>query len=216
MMRIDPAGDALIVVDVQPDFMPGGALPVPGGDLVLSPINRLLERPFAAMVATQDWHPPDHVSFASQHPGRAPFDSIVLAYGPQTLWPDHCVQGSPGAALHQDLLASRIELIVRKGFRRGIDSYSAFRENDRATATGLNGYLGERGVRRVFLCGLATDFCVLASALDAAELGYAVVVIEDACRAIAAPLEGGRTTLSDARARLSAVHIELATADALE
>ncbi|WP_419900526.1 bifunctional nicotinamidase/pyrazinamidase [Roseomonas sp. USHLN139] len=175
--------DLLLVVDVQPDFMPGGALPVPGGDAVLPLINRL-QPLFPMIAATQDWHPADHSSFASQHPGRSPFETATLDYGEQVLWPDHCVQGTPGAALHPALAPDRIELVLRKGFRRAIDSYSAFRENDRRTQTGLHGYLQERGVRRVFIAGLARGYCTDFSAEDAAELGYEVVLIEDACRGI--------------------------------
>jgi nicotinamidase/pyrazinamidase len=174
---------ALIVIDVQNDFCPGGALAVPGGDEVVGPINRLIER-FENVVLTQDWHPPTHSSFASSHAGREPFASIEMPYGAQTLWPDHCVQGSSGAAFHPDLTWTKAQLIVRKGFRRHIDSYSAFFENDRATATGLAGYLRERGLTNVVLAGLATDFCVGYSALDAARLGFSASVAMDACRAI--------------------------------
>ncbi|MDQ1078372.1 bifunctional nicotinamidase/pyrazinamidase [Pseudoroseomonas cervicalis] len=175
--------DLLLIVDVQPDFMPGGALPVPEGDAVLPVINRLQGR-FANIAATQDWHPADHASFASQHPGKAPFETVQLAYGAQVLWPDHCVQGTPGAALHPELDSTRIQMVIRKGFRRGIDSYSAFRENDRQTSTGLHGYLRERGITRIFIAGLARGYCTDFSAEDAAELGYRVVLVEDACRGI--------------------------------
>ncbi|MCQ4160897.1 bifunctional nicotinamidase/pyrazinamidase [Roseomonas sp. GC11] len=177
------ATDLLLIVDVQPDFMPGGALPVPEGDAVLPVINRLQER-FANIVATQDWHPADHASFASQHPGKAPFDTVPLPYGPQVLWPDHCVQGTPGAALHPALKTERIQMVIRKGFHSAIDSYSAFRENDRQTVTGLNGYLRERGITRIFVTGLARGYCTDFSAEDAADLGYQVVLVEDACRGI--------------------------------
>jgi nicotinamidase/pyrazinamidase len=177
------ADDVLIVVDVQNDFCPGGALAVAEGDQVVPIANRLIER-FASVVLTQDWHPADHRSFASAHPGRQAFDSVEFPYGPQTLWPDHCVQGSEGAAFHCDLQAEKAELVIRKGFRRDIDSYSAFAENDRRTRTGLAGYLRERGFKRLFLCGLATDFCVLYSALDGRAEGFEVFVVEDACRAI--------------------------------
>jgi nicotinamidase/pyrazinamidase len=175
--------DVLILVDVQRDFMPGGALPVPEGDAVVPVINRLLAL-FPHAVAAQDWHPAGHASFASAHPGARPFDTAELSYGRQTLWPDHCVQASPGAAFHDALDLRRVELVIRKGFRPGIDSYSVFRENDRKTTTGLDGYLRERGFRRLFLAGLARDYCVQYTAEDALELGYEVVVIEDACRAI--------------------------------
>lgn len=180
---IDPGRDALLIIDVQNDFCPGGALAVAEGDAVVPIANALIAR-FEHVVLTQDWHPPGHRSFASSHPGRAPFEAVELAYGTQTLWPDHCVQGSAGAAFHPALETARAELVLRKGFRPGIDSYSAFRENDRTTPTGLAGYLRERGFARVFLCGLATDYCVAYSALDARRLGFEAVVLLDACRAI--------------------------------
>ncbi len=175
--------EALLVIDVQRDFVPGGALAVPDGDAVVPVINRLRER-FPHAVATQDWHPAGHASFASSHAGKDPFQTVELAYGQQTLWPDHCVQGSVGAEFHPALDMRRVEMITRKGFRREIDSYSGFRENDRQTSTGLHGYLRERGITRVFLAGLARDYCVQFTAEDALELGYEVVVVEDACRAI--------------------------------
>jgi nicotinamidase/pyrazinamidase len=175
--------DMLLVIDVQNDFCPGGALAVADGDAVVPVINGLAGR-FAHVVLTQDWHPPAHSSFASSHPGSAPFETIGISYGQQTLWPDHCVQGSPGAAFHPQLQTDRAELVIRKGFRGEIDSYSAFHENDRRTPTGLAGYLRERGLRRLFLAGLATDFCVYYSAVDARRLGFEVVLIERACRAI--------------------------------
>jgi nicotinamidase-related amidase len=176
-------GDVLLVVDIQNDFCPGGALSVPLGDRVIPVINRLIAH-FPHVILTQDWHPPGHLSFASAHPGRSPHESIRAPYGEQILWPDHCVQGTVGAEFHKDLRAERAELILRKGFHREIDSYSAFFENDRTTPTGLAGYLGARGFRRLFLAGLATDFCVLFSAMDARRLGLDVVVLEDACGAI--------------------------------
>jgi nicotinamidase/pyrazinamidase len=175
--------DALIVIDVQNDFCPGGALSVRDGDAVIEVIHRVAAR-FEHVVLTQDWHPAGHSSFASAHVGKKPFDQIELSYGMQTLWPDHCVQGSRGAEFHPALQLPRAELILRKGFRREIDSYSAFFENDRATATGLAGYLAERKLRRVFLAGLAYDFCVGYSALDARRVGLEAVVLRDACRAI--------------------------------
>jgi len=175
--------DLLLVIDVQNDFCPGGALAVADGDAVVPAINRLAGR-FAHVVLTQDWHPRGHSSFASSHHGRAPFETIAMPYGQQTLWPDHCIQGTAGAAFHRELETTRAELIIRKGFRPSVDSYSAFFENDRTTPTGLAGYLRERGFRRVFLAGLATDFCVNYSAVDACRLGFAAVVIESACRAI--------------------------------
>ncbi len=175
--------DVLIVVDVQNDFCPGGSLAVPEGDAVVPMINRLGQS-FAHLILTQDWHPADHLSFASSHAGKQPFESAEAPYGTQILWPDHCVQGTPGAAFHGGLDIPRAELVLRKGFRRGIDSYSAFYENDRKTATGLSGYLRERGFRNLYLAGLAFDFCVYYSAEDGKREGFTVSVIEDACRAI--------------------------------
>jgi len=168
---------------VQNDFMPGGALAVPKGDEVVPVINRLATR-FDNVVLTQDWHPRGHASFASSHPGKKPFEKIQLEYGEQVLWPDHCVQGTSGAAFHPDLAATHAQLVVRKGHHREVDSYSAFVEGDRKTATGLAGYLRERSLRNLFFCGLATDFCVAWSALDARAAGFEASVIEDACRAI--------------------------------
>lgn len=191
--------DALVVVDVQNDFCPGGALAVPEGDEVVPVANRLLAR-FAHAIVTQDWHPEGHVSFASSHEGMRPFETIVLPYGTQVLWPDHCVRGTRGAALHEALDVARAEAIVRKGFRAAIDSYSAFFENDRATPTGLAGYLRDRGLARIFLCGLATDFCVGWSAIDARRLGFEAIVIEDACRAIDVDgsLDAARSAMDEA------------------
>ena len=175
--------EALIVIDIQNDFCPGGALAVPGGDQILARVNDLM-RSFPAVVLTQDWHPVGHSSFAQSHPGAAPFSGIDMPYGPQTLWPVHCVQGSAGAEFHPALETHHADLVLRKGFRPGIDSYSAFFENDRTTATGLAGYLRERGFTRLTLVGLALDYCVGWSALDAARLGFEVRVLEGACRAI--------------------------------
>jgi nicotinamidase/pyrazinamidase len=177
------ASDVLIVTDVQNDFCPGGRLAVPKGDEVVAPINRLAAK-FEHVVLTQDWHPGGHLSFASSHPGRQPFESIAAAHGAQVLWPDHCVQASEGAAFHPALDIPHAALVIRKGFRRAIDSYSAFYENDRTTPTGLSGYLRERGLARAFLVGLAFDFCVRYSAEDASRLGLEAIVIEDACRGI--------------------------------
>ena len=177
------ASDVLLVADVQNDFIPGGSLAVPGGDEVVPVVNALAGR-FANVVLTQDWHPRGHRSFASSHPGKKPFQSVQLAYGEQILWPDHCVQNTHGALLHRGLDVPHAQLVIRKGFHPGVDSYSAFLEADRTTQTGLAGYLRERGIDRVFLCGLATDFCVAWTALDAVHLGFAAAVIEDACRAI--------------------------------
>jgi len=208
--------DMLGLIDVQPCFMPGGELAVAGGDEVVPVINRLLAGPFRHAFATQDWHPPGHSSFASAHPGRAPFETIAMPYGPQTLWPDHAVQGTAGAALHPGLDQARIELVLRKGFRPEVDSYSAFFENDRRTATGLEAWLRARGVERIFLAGLATDYCVAWSAEDAVRLGFAVVVIEDACRGIGLPLPGeGGTTLDAARRRLAGLGVGFTTAAGL-
>jgi nicotinamidase/pyrazinamidase len=201
-MQIDPTTDILGLVDIQPTFMPGGELPVVDGDAVVPVANRLLTR-FTHAFATQDWHPAGHVSFASAHPGRQPYEEIDLPYGRQVLWPDHAIAGSANAALHRDLDPRRIEVIVRKGFDPALDSYSTFFENDHTTATGLDGWLRQRGFRRLFLAGLATDFCVAWSAEDAVRLGYAVVVIEDACRGIGLPVAPGRTTMDAARARLT-------------
>ncbi len=173
----------LIVVDAQNGFMPGGGLPVPRGDEVVPIINRL-GKLFANVVITQDWHPAGHASFASSHAGKAPYDIMDMPYGPQVLWPDHCVQGTHDAALHKDLHLPHAQLIIRKGFHPQVDSYSAFMEADRTTTTGLAAYLQARGLRKAYVCGLATDFCVAWTALDARAAGFEVVVIEDACRAI--------------------------------
>jgi nicotinamidase/pyrazinamidase len=175
--------DALIAVDLQNDFCPGGALAVPGGDEVIPIINRLAAK-FRHVVLTQDWHPRGHFSFASSHPGKAPFEIITASYGPQVLWPDHCVEETPGAAFHDALRIPHARVVVRKGFDSAIDSYSTFYENDRKTPTGLAGYLRECGTKRVFLAGLAFDFCVRFSAEDARRENFAAFVIEDACRGI--------------------------------
>jgi nicotinamidase/pyrazinamidase len=177
------ANEALIVIDVQNDFCPGGALAVEDGDAVVPVINGLIER-FDHVVLTQDWHPEGHSSFASSQQGKAPFETVEMPYGSQTLWPDHCVQGTKGAAFHEGLAWDKAELVIRKGFRSAIDSYSAFFENDHETPTGLSGYLRERGITRVTLAGLATDFCVAYSAIDARRQGFEATVIMDACRAI--------------------------------
>jgi nicotinamidase/pyrazinamidase len=207
MIRLDPATDMLGVVDVQPTFMPGGELPVPEGDAVVPVVNRLLGT-FPHAFATQDWHPPGHSSFASAHPGRVPFDVIDMPYGPQTLWPDHALQNSANAALHPMLDQARIEIIVRKGYHPAIDSYSAFFENDHRTSTGLDGWLRARFVQRLFLAGLATDYCVAWSAEDAVRLGYTVFVVEDACRGIGLKLPDGGTTLDAARAKLDGLGVQ--------
>jgi nicotinamidase/pyrazinamidase len=174
---------ALIVVDVQVGFLPGGSLPVPAGDEVVPVINALARR-YANVVLTQDWHAPGHLSFASAHPGRAPFETVALPYGPQVLWPDHCVMGTRDAEFAPGLDIPHAQAILRKGYRRAVDSYSGFLEADRITRTGLDGYLASRGIREVHLCGLATDFCVAWTALDARRFGLAAAVIEEACRGI--------------------------------
>ena len=186
---------ALLIVDVQIDFCPGGALPVPEGDQVVVPINRLAPI-FGVVVATQDWHPAGHVSFASTHPGRAPFDSIDIGDTRQTLWPDHCVAGSPGAALHPALDLTPIDLILRKGTTPQLDSYSGFLENDHRTTTGLAGYLRERSVRSVYVVGLAADVCVRHTAVDAVELGFRTFVVTDATRAVDQPPGNYETSLA--------------------
>ncbi|EEW27028.1 bifunctional nicotinamidase/pyrazinamidase [Rhodobacter ferrooxidans] len=198
-----PATQGLIVIDVQNDFCPGGALAVADGDAIIPRINALLAE-FSVKVLTQDWHPANHASFAANHPGKAPFEMIDLPYGPQVLWPAHCVQGSKGADFHKKLATNAADLVIRKGFRPGIDSYSAFFENDRETPTGLEGYLRSRGVSDLTLVGLATDFCVAYSALDAARLGFGVTLLEGACRAI--DLDG---SLEEAREAMIAAGVLL-------
>jgi nicotinamidase/pyrazinamidase len=183
-MRLSPSEtDALLAIDIQNDFCRGGALAVPQGDDIVPIVNRLQNR-FATVVLTQDWHPADHTSFAAQHPGRNAFETVTVAYGDQVLWPDHCVQGTDGAAFHPALDQDRAHLVIRKGFRPAVDSYSAFFENDRTTPTGLSGYLRERGIDRVFLTGLATDVCVRFSAMDARNHGFDTILIADACRGL--------------------------------
>ncbi len=199
----------LIVVDVQNDFCPGGSLAVAGGDEVVPVINALAKR-FSNIVLTQDWHPPGHSSFASSHPGRKPFETVHMSYGPQVLWPDHCVQGTKGAEFRADLDLARAQTIIRKGYRAEIDSYSGFVEADRRTPTGLTGYLRERGILRAVVVGLATDFCVSWTAQDAARAGFETVVVEDACRAI--DLDG---SLDRAWAEMAAAGIKRVTAAAL-
>ena len=182
--KIKPGSrDVLLVVDVQNDFIPGGALAVKEGDVIVPLVNQL-GAGFEHVILTQDWHTPGHVSFASAHAGKKPFETISLDYGTQVLWPDHCVQGTPGADFHKDLKIPHAELIIRKGYRKQIDSYSAFYEADGKTTTGLAGYVKDRGFRQVYLVGLATDFCVCWSALDARKVGLGATVIDDACRGI--------------------------------
>ncbi len=201
--------DVLLVVDIQTDFCPGGNLAVPRGDEVVPVVNRIAQE-FRHVVLTQDWHPPDHQSFASAHPGRRPFETIAVTYGPQILWPDHCVQDTPGAAFHQDLHIPHAELVLRKGYRREIDSYSAFYENDHNTPTGLIGYLRERSLTRVFLAGLAFDFCVRYSAEDARKADFSVVVLADACRAIDVDNSAEAT-----RQSLATLEIPVVTSDSI-
>ena len=201
--------DALIVVDVQNDFVRGGALAVPDGEAILPLVNRLIGA-FAQVVVTQDWHPPGHASFASSHPGAKPFDMIAAPYGSQVLWPDHCVQGAPGAALVAGLAVDSAFLVLRKGIHPAVDSYSAFLEADGKTTTGLGALLGARGVRRVFVCGLATDFCVAFTALDARIAGFETFVVEDACRAIDA-----NGSLAAARTRMDAIGVRRIASAAL-
>lgn len=198
------ATHALIVIDVQNDFCPGGLLAVADGDAVVPLVNAMMDD-FAAVILTQDWHPADHTSFAANHPGAEAFSLVEMPYGAQVLWPVHCVIGSDGAAFHPGLRTDRADLVIRKGFRPGIDSYSAFFENDRTTATGLTGYLRDRGTTDITLAGLATDFCVLHSALDAARIGFGVTVAEAACRAI--DLNG---SLAAARDAMRAAGVRLA------
>lgn len=197
------ANEALLVIDVQNDFCPGGALAVAGGDAIIPAINAMLPD-FPICVFTQDWHPAGHSSFASSHTGKAPFETVEMPYGTQVLWPDHCVQGSAGADFHPDLQTLPADMIIRKGFRPEIDSYSAFFENDHSTPTGLEGYLRTRGVKKLALVGLATDFCVAYSAIDGARLGFEVIVLEAACRAI--DLDG---SLAKARADMRAAGVRL-------
>jgi nicotinamidase/pyrazinamidase len=199
--------DMLLIVDMQNDFCPGGGLAVPRGDEIVPLVNRLAAR-FRHVVLTQDWHPRGHLSFASSYPGRTPYETIALAYGTQVLWPDHCVQGTPGADFRADLAVPHAELVLRKGYHREIDSYSAFVENDRKTSTGLAGYLRERGFTRVFVAGLAFDFCVRYSAEDAHRAGFQVTVVEDACRGI--DVEG---SMAQTRLRLAELGISCISAE---
>jgi len=200
---------ALLIVDAQYGFMPGGGLPVAGGDAIVPVINRVAAR-FANVILTQDWHPAGHVSFAANHPGRKPYETIDLPYGRQVLWPTHCVQGTRDAQVHEDLQVDRAQLIIRKGWNPQVDSYSAFVEADRRTTTGLAGYLNARGITDLYLCGLATDYCVSWSAQDARAAGFAATVIEDACRAI--DLDG---SLAQAWADMEAAGVGRVTSDRL-
>ena len=198
-----PDTDALIVIDIQNDFCPGGALAVADGDAIIPRVNALMAE-FHTVVLTQDWHPADHASFAANHPGAAPFSLIQMPYGPQVLWPTHCVQATEGAQFHPALATNPAHLVIRKGFRPQIDSYSAFFENDRGTVTGLDGYLKARGITSVTLVGLATDYCVAYSALDAAKLGFTATVLMGACRAI--DLNG---SLAEAKDKMRAASVAL-------
>jgi len=199
-MLIDKGRTAFIAVDVQNDFCPGGSLAVPGGDAVVPVVNRLAEH-FELCVATQDWHPAGHVSFASSHPGASPYGSALISGRDSTLWPDHCVQGTPGAEFHPGLNAAPYRLVMRKGFRSWLDSYSAFFENDGETPTGLDGYLRGLGSSSVVIAGLALDYCVFYSAMDAARLGYTVFVARDACRAVGSPAGSAERALADLASR---------------
>ncbi len=212
---LDPATDVLGIVDLQPTFMPGGELPVAGGEEIVPGINRLLRDRFRHAFATQDWHPPGHTSFASSHPGRRAYEVVSMPYGPQMLWPDHAMQGTAGAALHPGLDGDRLSLILRKGWRPELDSYSAFFENDGATRTGLAGWLADRGTRRLFLAGLAADFCVAWSAEDAVRAGLETIVIQDMTRAIALPQPDGSTSATQARARLQEAGVRFVRSDEL-
>src|SRR5271166_5314525 len=213
-MQIESATDIIGLTDLQPTFMPGGELPVAGGDEIVPVVGQLLRR-FEHAFATQDWHPSGHASFAGSHPGKQPYDTIAMSYGAQVLWPDHAVAGTPSAAIHPAIDQSRVEVIIRKGFRPALDSYSAFFENDRQTPTGLEAWLRQRGFSRLFLCGLATDFCVAWSAKDAARLGFAVTIFEDACRGIGLPEPGGRTTIDTARDKLTAIGVRFIDSSAI-
>ena len=215
MLHIDPRTDMLAVIDVQPTFMPDGELPVPGGDEIVPIINLLLERHFRQAFATQDWHPRGHASFASAHPGTVPYDTVSMSYGPQILWPEHALQGSANAALHPALAQDRLQMILRKGTDPAVDSYSAFLENDRVTTTGLAGWLRDRGVHRLFFCGLAADFCVAWSARHAVDHGFEAVVIEDACRGIGIIDADGCDGAELARHQLTEGGVILTRTDAL-
>lgn len=210
MSIIPQPTDALLVIDLQNDFCPGGALAVEDGDQIIPLVNRLGQQ-FEHVILTQDWHPAKHISFASSHPGTKPFGTIEVAYGRQTLWPDHCIQGTPGADFHSNLDLPRSELILRKGFRREIDSYSAFLEDDHQTSTGLASYLRERGLRRIFLCGLAYDFCVRFSAIDGTAAGFECIVIEDATRAVGIPGSVEETQAAFAIQNIQQIQAKLVT-----
>lgn len=209
MSIVPQSTDALLVIDLQNDFCPGGALAVKDGDQIVPIVNRLGQQ-FEHVILTQDWHPTRHISFASSHPGTKPFSAIKVAYGSQTLWPDHCIQGTAGANLHPGLDIAHAELILRKGFRREIDSYSAFVEDDHRTPTGLASYLRERGLKRIFLCGLAYDFCVRFSAIDGTAAGFECIVIEDATRAVGMPGSVKETQAAFAKQNIQRIQSQLA------
>lgn len=213
-MQINPRTDILGLVDVQPTFMPGGELPIAEGDVIVPIINRLLKR-FDHAFATQDWHPPNHASFATAHAGHDPYDTIEMPYGKQILWPDHAIAGTPAAAIYSGIDQTRVETIIRKGFHPMLDSYSAFFENDHRTPTGLEAWLRQRGFTHVFLCGLATDFCVAWSAEDAARLGFTVTIVRDACRGIGLPEADGRTTIETTHERLTAMDVRFVDSSAI-
>ncbi|MCQ8242474.1 bifunctional nicotinamidase/pyrazinamidase [Rhizosaccharibacter radicis] len=215
-IAVDQNKDMLGVIDVQPTFMEGGELPVPDGAAVVPVINRLLHHRFRNAFATQDWHPPHHSSFASRHPGREPYEQLAMPYGPQILWPDHAIQNTPGAALHPALDQHRIEIIIRKGWRPEIDSYSAFLENDGRTSTGLKGILRDRSIERLFLAGLAADFCVAWSARHAVEFGFQVFVILDGVRGIGLPTPDGADTIIEAHAELHRLGVRFIRSDDLD
>ena len=209
-MRGNGAERVLLIIDVQNDFCPGGSLAVEEGDTVVPVINAIMHR-FHRVVATQDWHPPDHVSFASSHLGRRPLDRVDAGGIEQVLWPDHCIQATRGAELHPRLETGRIELVLRKGLRRNLDSYSAFFENDRKTDTGLRFYLKGMGTREIYVCGLATDYCVLASAMDARRLGFRVTLVRDACRGVDSP----KGSVQEALARMEKAGVTMTDSAAL-
>lgn len=211
-ITINQKTDILGIIDASPTFMPGGELAVPGGDEVVPVINKVLKS-FRDAFATEDWHPKNHMSFASNHEGKAPMETVQMPYGEQILWPDHGIQNSVGAKTHADIDQSKVQVIIRKGYRPEIDSYSGFFENDQKTTTGLDAYLKARSKARIFLTGLATDFCVAYTAADGIKLGYEVYVLEDACRGIGIPLEGGGNTITAAKADLMEKGVKFITTD---
>ena len=207
-MIVEESCDILALIDIQPAFMSDGELPIPDGEAVIPVVNRLLNECFSHAFAVQDWHPPKHISFASSHANKRPFDEVQVAYGMQMLYGDHALQKSPAAELHPQLEMSKIELIIRKGFRTGVDGYSAFFENDHQTSTGLAGLLRDRKIRRIFFVGMAIDYCVAWSAQDAVKLGFEAFIIEDACRGLGLPFPDGTTTLDVAKKKALDVGVE--------